>query len=155
MWVDQNIPNTDPSLGTFNNFTTTRVVYYEPPDQTVARAQRLAMQAEYFVGIYIPVAIAPPPSPPGYFLAQNSPNPFGDRTEIRFGAPGGSSPELRVYDAAGRLVRTFQPVLSVAGEGVVEWDGRDSRGNRLPSGLYFARLSEGHTSLSRKIIFLK
>ena len=45
MWVDQAIPNTDPNLGPYNTLTTTRVVYYEPPGQTVTAASGRVAQA--------------------------------------------------------------------------------------------------------------
>jgi len=38
LWVNQGIPNTDPSLGAYNLLAAKRVIYYEPPGQTVADA---------------------------------------------------------------------------------------------------------------------
>jgi hypothetical protein len=37
-WINQPIPNTDPSLASFNTLTSRRIVYYEAPGQTVADA---------------------------------------------------------------------------------------------------------------------
>jgi len=58
------------------------------------------------------------------------PNPFHSRMQIRYGVAG-ELQRLSVYDAAGRLVRRL-PVTRVT-----TWDGRDSRGRRLPAGAYF------------------
>ncbi len=39
LWIDQSIPNTDPSLGTYNILRAIRIVYYETPGQAVADAE--------------------------------------------------------------------------------------------------------------------
>jgi hypothetical protein len=44
-WVNQPIPNTDPSLGLYNILATRRVIYYEPPYQTTGTAELLSEQA--------------------------------------------------------------------------------------------------------------
>ncbi|RMF73830.1 MAG: hypothetical protein D6744_15200 [Planctomycetota bacterium] len=43
--VNQPIPNTDPLLGTHNNLASTRVIYYEAPNQPPSVAEFLAQQA--------------------------------------------------------------------------------------------------------------
>jgi hypothetical protein len=88
-------------------------------------------------------------------MQQNAPNPFNPQTEIRFalGAPGPA--DLRVYDSAGRLVRTLVAGPQQAGEHVVTWDGRNDSGNPLPSGVYYYELSTTHGKESRKALLLK
>jgi hypothetical protein len=72
-----------------------------------------------------------------------APNPFNDRTTLRFDLPVRGSVRLGVYDAAGRLIRTLLDVELPAGSHQAVWDGRDSAGRGVPSGSYFARLSAG------------
>jgi hypothetical protein len=60
LWIDQGIPNTDPSQGTYNVLRATRVIYYETPDQTLADAALRFDQAATALG----VTTAPPPPPP-------------------------------------------------------------------------------------------
>lgn len=59
------------------------------------------------------------------------PNPF--QLETRISVPAGSR-EVRIFDAAGRLVRSIQ------GEGDVRWDGRNEAGLATPVGVYFVRV---------------
>jgi subtilisin family serine protease len=59
---------------------------------------------------------------------------------------------IRVYDVAGRLLRTL-PVGSDAG-GVVTWDGRDAGGDLVPAGLYFARLTSGSIHVHTRVVLL-
>ncbi|MCK4414150.1 MAG: hypothetical protein KAY32_11445 [Candidatus Eisenbacteria sp.] len=69
----------------------------------------------------------------------------GGRTEIRYELGGASLEELSVYDLTGRMVadlrRGLPPAaLSGAASGSLVWEGRDERGRRLPSGVYWLRL---------------
>jgi len=59
LWIDQGIPNTDPSQGAYNILEATRVVYYETPGQTVADAELRFDQAT----TPLTLATAPLPEP--------------------------------------------------------------------------------------------
>lgn len=68
------------------------------------------------------------------------PNPFNPATEIRFALPAEAAVSLRIYDVAGRLVRTLVGGRLPAGEHAASWDGRDEGGRGSASGTYLARL---------------
>ena len=68
------------------------------------------------------------------------PNPFNPATEIRFALPAEAAVSLRVYDVAGRLVRSLVGDRLPAGEHAAYWDGRDDGGRSAASGAYLARL---------------
>ncbi len=93
--------------------------------------------------------------PTGYSLSQNYPNPFNSGTEIRFALPRAGWVALVIYDVLGQEVS--QLVLQELEPGVksVPWDGRDSRGDPLPSGVYLCRLRAGTFTSVRKMILLK
>jgi hypothetical protein len=75
-------------------------------------------------------------------LYQNTPNPFNPVTVIRYDLPaGGSVVSIRVYDAAGRVVRTLVDGFQPGGAQSVVWDGRNDRGARAASGVYLCRLT--------------
>lgn len=69
------------------------------------------------------------------------PNPFKGELQIEYFVENASVAELRIYDAAGRMVREI--LRDQRGPGVyqVKWDGRDNEGSRLPSGVYFCRMA--------------
>ncbi len=95
------------------------------------------------------------PGPPRLSL-ENHPNPFNPTTVIRYALPESAPASLKVYDVAGRLVRTiFGSVKVPAGAYEVEWDGKDDNGNSVSSGVYFCRLTAGKESLTRKVVLLK
>jgi hypothetical protein len=88
-------------------------------------------------------------------LAQNRPNPFNPSTEIRFSLPRTTEVSLKVYDLAGRVVRTLVDGELQGGEHTAVWRGEDDAGARASSGLYVYRLTAGGTTVARKMMLLK
>lgn len=77
-------------------------------------------------------------------------NPFVPGARIAFTVPAPSRVSVRLYDAAGRLVRTLVEGHRRAGTHDVVWDGADDGGIRVASGVYFLRMSAGrHDSVSK------
>jgi hypothetical protein len=90
-------------------------------------------------------------------LGQNYPNPFNPQTRVSYTIPDGSRApvSIRIYDVAGRLVRSLVDEPQPAGVYTIDWDGTNDRGTRVASGVYFYRLrwkGEAHT---KKMILLK
>ncbi|HSQ75223.1 MAG TPA: FlgD immunoglobulin-like domain containing protein, partial [Bacteroidota bacterium] len=79
--------------------------------------------------------------PTRFALDQNYPNPFNPTTTIRFGLPSAASVRLTVYDALGREVTTLiDNEERAAGYVSVVWNGQNSSGARVASGVYFYRI---------------
>ena len=79
--------------------------------------------------------------PTRFSLDQNYPNPFNPATTIRFGLPAAASVRLTVYDALGREVTTLiDNEERAAGYVSVTWNGLNSTGARVASGVYFYRI---------------
>lgn len=97
------------------------------------------------------------PSPPIYrnALLQNRPNPFNPRTEIAFELEREGQATLRVFDVAGRLVRTLIDARLPAGRHEVTWDGRGDRGEKAASGAYFYRLRASGFEKTKRMLLLK
>ena len=68
------------------------------------------------------------------------PNPFNPATSIRFSLPRETTVRLRVYDVAGRLVRSLVDGPLPAGAHSFRWNGRTDLDRNAASGVYFARL---------------
>jgi len=100
------------------------------------------------------VAEAPVARPHG--LEQNAPNPFNPTTTIRYAVGAdGARVRLAVYDVAGRLVTVLADCPAPAGRHEARWDGRDARGDRVSSGVYFCRLTVDGWSDVKKMTILK
>jgi hypothetical protein len=94
--------------------------------------------------------------PTEYFLSQNYPNPFNPSTTIQYGLPNPSRVNVTVYDLLGRVVKVLvEDDLKEAGYRAVVWDGRNSVGDRVSSGVYILRIQAGDFSETRKLILQK
>ena len=81
------------------------------------------------------------------------PNPFRSLLSINCKLPTADC-KLRIYDAQGRLVRSFgqSSLVNYRSSMSVVWDGTDSRGARVAPGLYFITLASGNSRTSAKVV---
>ena len=70
-------------------------------------------------------------------LNQNHPNPFANETAISYTLPRKTKVELKIYDVAGKLVRTLVDGIQASGPKRVVWDRKNERGKVVHSGVYF------------------
>jgi len=95
--------------------------------------------------------------PEARYGLQVSPNPFKDKLNIRYQIPEKNRVNMKIYNAAGLLVKDFSLYSSgIGGQVSVKvWDGKDNSGQQVPSGVYFVRLETPNKSITKKIIKLK
>jgi hypothetical protein len=99
--------------------------------------------------------ITPQATIPGYHLSTNYPNPFNPSTVVTYDLPQRAHLALRIYSAAGQLVRTLANGMTPAGEGSFTWDGKDGAGKPMSSGTYFCRMTANDYTATVKMILLK
>jgi hypothetical protein len=80
------------------------------------------------------------PRPTGFTLHQNYPNPFNPSTTIPFELMNRAFLTLKVFDLLGREVRILVNEDMSAGAHAVQWDGTNSDGRSMPSGMYFVQM---------------
>jgi len=93
--------------------------------------------------------------PDQFVLEQNYPNPFKGQTTIRYALPEQADVELVVYDVLGREVRRLVGSRQQSGRHEVTWDGLDSGGQPVASGVYFYRLKAGDFVETRSVQLVK
>jgi flagellar hook assembly protein FlgD len=94
--------------------------------------------------------------PQGFELHQNYPNPFNPTTNINFSIPQTEKVHLAIYDIQGTLIRTLvDHELYNQGTYRVTWDGKDQLGQRVSSGIYFARILSGNFIKTIKMNLVK
>ena len=93
-------------------------------------------------------------------LLPNYPNPFNPETWIPYHLSKAADVTLTVYDMRGVSVREL--VLGHQGAGVYQsrgraayWDGRNSSGEPVASGVYFYTLTAGDFTATRKMLIRK
>lgn len=93
--------------------------------------------------------------PDTYVLKQNYPNPFNPTTTIRYGLPETSDVSLVIYDLKGRVVQSYQHKDHMAGWVDVSWNGTNSRGEAVSTGVYLCRMFAGDYSKTIKMVYMK
>jgi len=88
-------------------------------------------------------------------VAQNYPNPFNPTTTIKFSIPAESNVKLTVYNIRGQRVATLVDDTLTPGYHTAVWNGRDSTGRNVASGVYFYRLKAGGKTITKKMLLLK
>jgi hypothetical protein len=82
-----------------------------------------------------------------YQLGQNNPNPFNNRTEIKFSIPNGTRVTLQVFDTKGLEVATLLDKELKPGSYKCEFDAAG-----LPSGQYLYILRAGKYVRTKKML---
>jgi len=84
-----------------------------------------------------------------------NPNPFNPATTLKYHVPTGARQvTLAIFDQRGRHVRDLQ-AEGGAGWHEILWDGRNSSGGRVASGLYLAQLQVDGVSSVQKLALVK
>ena len=94
-------------------------------------------------------------TPAKFELAQNFPNPFNPTTDITFSIDRAANVDLSIYNMLGQKVRTLTTGSKVAGTHVLRWDGRDESGSSVSTGIYLYTLTDGSTSITKKMALMK
>ncbi len=90
-----------------------------------------------------------------FSLSQNYPNPFNPTTQIAFVVPKAAVVRLEVFNLLGQSVNVLLSEKVPAGEKVVTWDGCNSNGEKVVSGVYFYRLMTDNYTTTKKMILLR
>jgi hypothetical protein len=94
--------------------------------------------------------------PEVYALGDNYPNPFNPSSTIPYQLPEDGFVTLKVYDLTGKLVTTLVSDHKPAGYHNVLWNGKDSHGTSVATGVYFYRIEAGDAFVqTRKMILMK
>ena len=93
-------------------------------------------------------------------LLANYPNPFNPETWIPYQLAKPADVSLTIYAANGAVVRTLALGHQAAGiyqsrSRAAYWDGRNSVGESVASGIYFYTLTAGDWTATRKMLILK
>ena len=93
--------------------------------------------------------------PEEYALSQNYPNPFNPTTKMNYQLPKRSRVIISIYNIVGQEVRTLLNEDQDYGVHSITWNGVDQYGKSMATGVYFARLSTGSFSQTKKMLLLK
>lgn len=105
-----------------------------------------------------PLAVEDPDAPTiptNLTLGPVFPNPFNDQIMIRFALPTPSYAALTIHDPLGRTIKTLSRGDMTVGYHATYWNGTDNSGGRVPSGLYFCRITTPTGAKMQRVILMR
>lgn len=83
---------------------------------------------------------------------QNKPNPFSSATQIHFYIPQNGHVSLSVFSVTGKKIATLVNRRMTKGSHTFAWNGIDTMGRPVPSGIYTYKIESGDQVIARKMI---
>ncbi len=96
-----------------------------------------------------------PAALPAFSMNDPFPNPFNPRLSVEFTMERRDRVVMTVHDAAGRLIRRLADREFEIGTQLLDWDGKDSGGERVAAGIYLVRISTDSSKEQKKVVMLK
>ncbi|MFO7650369.1 MAG: FlgD immunoglobulin-like domain containing protein [bacterium] len=82
-----------------------------------------------------------------------APNPLVTSSTVRLAVRRAGDLRVEVYDGTGQVVRVLSSGRAAPGHVVLNWDGADSAGVRVSTGVYFVRAAlDGSRSLAKVVV---
>ncbi|MCK5147984.1 VCBS repeat-containing protein [bacterium] len=95
------------------------------------------------------------PTPKGFLLNPNFPNPFNMSTVISYEIPKAEKINITIYDILGNRIRTLVSEYQSAGLHKIQWNGRNSDDLYSSSGIYMVVMQCGEWIDRQKITLMK
>lgn len=93
--------------------------------------------------------------PEDFRLAQNFPNPFNPSTKIEFSIPITAHVTISIYNILGQETATLIDEIKPAGNYTIIWNGADSFGQKVSSGIYIYRIIANDYTESKKMALVQ
>ncbi|MCK4689015.1 MAG: T9SS type A sorting domain-containing protein, partial [Candidatus Marinimicrobia bacterium] len=93
--------------------------------------------------------------PERFYLSNNYPNPFNSFTTFEYELDFTSNVEIKIFDLLGREIFITNQGYQNSGLYRFSWDGKDSNGLDVNSGIYFAVLKKNGDIKIKKMTLLK
>ena len=90
-----------------------------------------------------------------YQLFDAYPNPFNPKTIIKYHLIRDSQVKVTIHDQRGRLIITLCDNRETSGTKSIQWNGKNTKGENVGSGMYFYRIQTGFFSQTKKVVLLK
>ena len=94
-------------------------------------------------------------TPDHFTLYQNYPNPFNPVTVINYRIKNEIYVSIDIYDLKGNHIKDLLSKKMIAGSHKVQWDSKNKKGLKVPSGVYVYTIKSNVFSNSKKMLLLK
>ncbi|MBN1293760.1 MAG: T9SS type A sorting domain-containing protein [Candidatus Latescibacteria bacterium] len=109
-----------------------------------------------YIGEIISTSVNEQEQPPESFSPITTyPNPFNPSTTIEFTLPESGFASIFIYSLAGQKIRELAANFLTAGTHTLSWDGKDTNGNAVSSGIYIYRFQAGDYVKTGKMVMVR
>ena len=129
----------------------------QPTNSYATRAQFMENVIDYFNVTLVGIEDEAPLEGivESFQLKQNYPNPFNPETNIEYHLKKAANVELAIYNSLGQKVRTLVDKNQTAGVYTQKWDGKNSNGMQMATGIYYYRIKAGDFMQMHKMLLMK
>lgn|GEM_PF-1978860 len=132
---------------------------YQYKDRTVEanrtytyQLQAVGVNGEVSIVHTVTLTVKPPAT---FELGQNYPNPFNPETTIRYALAEPSHVRITIYNLVEQVVRVLVDTDQPVGFHTVHWNGRNTHGQQISSGIYLYQIEAGTFVNTRKMLLIK
>jgi len=90
-----------------------------------------------------------------FLISPITPNPFSKQAVVKYELPESRHVQVEVYDILGQKIATLANKKMNAGKYKIVWNGQDSLGERVHSGIYFLRFVAGEYQGAEKVVLVR
>jgi 1,4-alpha-glucan branching enzyme len=90
-----------------------------------------------------------------FTLSQNYPNPFNPETTIDFEIPRSVKVTIAIFNNLGQIVKILTNEIYPAGRYRVKWNGTNTLGEKVGSGVYILKFKAGDFAQNRRLVLMK
>ncbi|MCH7497181.1 MAG: T9SS type A sorting domain-containing protein [Candidatus Marinimicrobia bacterium] len=107
--------------------------------------------------VRVPAKASPPPKLQlhRFHVEPSTPNPFDSTTTIKFGLAEEAEVRVAIYDLLGRQVVTLHDGKTPPGLHQVVWNGSNTVGAPVSSGMYFYQVRTPDQTITRKLLLMR
>jgi hypothetical protein len=109
----------------------------------------------YSLALPVTSGVDDTPELAGGFGLTNHPNPFNPLTTLKFTLAQDGFVSLEIYSPRGEKVAVLVTGRLESGDHEVRWDGRDTAGRQMPSGVYLAKLTTAEEIGTAKLVLVR
>ncbi len=94
-------------------------------------------------------------NPPSLVIKSCIPNPFKEQTIVKYTNSKKIPVQVNIYNIKGQLMKSEMILSGKSGDNEYLWNGRNSEGERLASGIYFIKIADSQEATFHKVLLLK
>jgi len=89
---------------------------------------------------------------PATAFALPSPNPFKNRISLAYSKNNNEQIKIKIFNCLGQVITTIENTGDNAGQRIIYWNGKDTRGKTVPTGVYWCQIKSDKPTVIKKII---